>query len=298
MFEYRGLNDIYKCTNGNLSLFFKIYARKDIDKGMIEAEIEIVNHLRRSGLSVAYPIARKNGQYLLPIEMAEGTRFGVLFSEVEGIPVSQDKLDKRETLEISHLISDMHTMLDAIPTSLKRWKLDDQLFLDHSIEILEDYSEFNPHIDLSFLKDVVKELKLQIQAKAGSWNWGLCHGDIYTGNIHRGEDGNLTLYDFCGYSWRAYDASPFLGNFSAGIRGDAVDQRKRRLDNFLPGYEHTGGFSDAEIEAVYKIFVPFRRIFNLGYLYDALYYVWGNKLRNDLISRDTERLREWIDYYW
>ena len=53
VFEYRGINDIYRCTNENLSFFFKIYARKDIDKGAIEAEIEIVNHLRESGLSVA-----------------------------------------------------------------------------------------------------------------------------------------------------------------------------------------------------------------------------------------------------
>jgi Ser/Thr protein kinase RdoA (MazF antagonist) len=84
LFEYRGLNDIYRCSNGNLSFFFKIYARKDIDKDAIEAEIEIVNHLRQSGLSVAYPIARRNGSYLLPIETPEGIRFGVLFSEAEG----------------------------------------------------------------------------------------------------------------------------------------------------------------------------------------------------------------------
>jgi len=300
MFEYRGLNDIYRCTNGNLSFFFKIYARKDIDQGAIEAEIEIVNHLRRSGLSVAYPIARRNGPYLLPIETPEGTRYGVLFSEAEGSPCSNDILDERETFEISHLISDMHTMLDAIPTSPKRWKLDDRLFLDHSIEILEDYNKFNPHIALSYLKDVVKELKEQIQAKARNWNWGLCHGDIYTGNIHKRNDGNLTIYDFdfCGYGWRAYDVSPFLGNFSAGIREDVVEKRKRQLENFLRGYENAGGLSDSEIEAVYKIFVPYRRIFNMGYLYDALYYVWGNRLRNELITHDTRLLHEWIEYYW
>jgi len=300
MFEYRGVNDIYKCTNGNLCLFFKIYARKDIDKGAIEAEIEIVNHLLQSGLSVAYPIARENGQYILPINTPEGTRYGVLFSEAEGIPCNNDMLDERETIKISSLISNMHTMLDAIPTSPKRWKLDDRLFLDQSIEILENYHSFNPHFDLHFLKDVVKELKEQIQAKAKSWNWGLCHGDIYTGNIHRRNDGNLTIYDFdfCGYGWRAYDVSPFLGMFGDGTREEVVDKRKRQLDYFLRGYKNAGGLSDSEIEAVFKIFVPFRRIFNLGYLYDVLYYVWGNRVRYNQISHETRLLREWIDYYW
>lgn len=300
MFEYRGLNDVYKYINGDQSFFFKIYARKDIDKDAIEAEIEVVNHLKQSGLSVAYPISMKNGQYLLPIETPEGTRFGVLFSEAEGNPCNNDTLDEREIIEIGHLISDMHRMLDAIPMVPKRWKLDDHLFLNRPIEILENYNKTNHHIELSFLTGVVKELKEQIHAKARGWNWGICHGDFYTGNINRRNDGNLSIYDFefCGYGWRAYDVSPFLGNFGTGVREDAVDKRKRRLEYFLRGYKNAGGLSDSEIEAVYKIFVPFRRIFNMGYLYAAFHYVWGNKLRGDLIAHDTKLLHEWIDYYW
>jgi Ser/Thr protein kinase RdoA (MazF antagonist) len=301
VFEYRGLNDIYRCTQGNRTSFFKIYARKEIDQGAIEAEIEIVKHLRASGLSVAYPIARKNGHYLVPLTMHEGTRYGVLFSEAEGTPCSSDLIDAREVVEISRLLSDMHTSLDAVPASLHRWKLDDSLFLDHSLEILEDYSTSNPDIELPFLKEVVKELKKQIQDQAQFWNWGLCHGDSYTGNIHRNRDGKLTIYDFdfCGYGWRAYDVTPFLaGSFSAGVGEEVVEHRKRRLEYFLNSYTHAGGLSDSEIEAVFKVFVPFRRIFNLGYLYDALTYVWGNRLRHELIVNDTSRLHKWVEYYW
>ena len=196
MFEYRGLNDIYRCTNGKETFFFKIYARTDITKDAVEAELEIINYLRQSGLSIAYPIPMKNEQYLLPIETPEGIKFGVLFSEAEGISCSNDMLNQQETVEISCLVSEMHTLLDAFPMSPKRWKLDGQLFLDRSIKILENYSNFNPSFDLLFLKDVVKQLKVQIQANCGSWNWGLCHGDFHSGNIHRREDGNLTIFDF------------------------------------------------------------------------------------------------------
>jgi len=300
MFEYRGLNDIYKCTSNGQAFFFKIYARKDIDRAAIEAEIEIVNHLKQSGLSVAYPIAMKDGQYLMPIELPEGTRFGVLYSDAEGMPCNNNLLEDQEIIKIGRLLSEMHTMLDGIPMVPKRWMLEDRLFLDRSIEILEDYNKFNPNVELGFLKDVVKELKEQIQANAKSWNWGLCHGDIYTGNIHKRADGVLSIFDFdfCGYGWRAYDVSPFLGNFSTGVSKDAVDQRKRRLEFFLRGYKEAGDLSASEIEAAYKIFVPFRRIFNMGYLYEAFHYVWGNKLRNNLITHDTNLLHDWIDYYW
>jgi Ser/Thr protein kinase RdoA (MazF antagonist) len=300
MFEYRGLNDIYKITIGNRSFFFKIYARKDIGKDTVDAEVEVVNYLKQAGLSVAYPISMLNGEYLLPIDTPEGIRYGVLFSEAEGLPCSNDKLEEREIVEIGRLISDMHTMLDAIPTPPKRWKLDEKLFLDRSMEILEDYNKFNHQIELPFLKDVTRELKKQIQTKTKGWNWGLCHGDYYTGNIHRRKDGNLTIFDFdfCGYGWRTYDVSAFLGNFSSGVGEGALEERKKRLNLFLRGYKNAGGLSDAEIEAVYKIFVPFRRIFNLGYLYDALHFVWGNSLRKNMIAHDTKLLHQWIDHYW
>jgi Ser/Thr protein kinase RdoA (MazF antagonist) len=300
MFEYRGVNDIYRLNTGKDTFFLKFYARKDIDRNAIQAEVEIVNHLKRSGLSVAYPIPMMNDQYLLSIETPEGTRFGVLFSKAEGIPCNNNLLDEQETAEIGRLISNTHILLDAIPNHLDRWKLDDQTFLDRSIEILESYHNFHPHFDLLFLKDVVRELKHQIEANCAGWNWGLCHGDYFTGNIYRKENGELTLFDFdfCGYGWRAYDVSPFVGNFSSGVGEEAIANRKKRLDSFVKGYQHSGGLSDGEIEAIYKVFVPFRRIFNLGYLYEVLHYVWGNKIRHDQITHDTRLLQEWVDYYW
>jgi len=33
-------------------------------------------------------------------------------------------------------------------------------------------------------------------------------------------------------------------------------------------------------------------------LYEAFHYVWGNKLRYDLITHDTRLLQDRIDYYW
>lgn len=300
LFEYRGINDIYRYTNAKSSLFFKIYGRTDLTRDEIEAEVEILNHLKQSGLSVTYPIASKDDNYLLPIEVPEGTRYGVLYSEAEGKPWTSDLLDETETSEVGQLFSNMHTMLDTIPTSPIRWTLDERLFLDQSLEILEKHSRFNPQIDLQFLQAVVKELKSQIQAKARGWNWGLCHGDAFNGNIHRNKTGSLTIFDFdfCGYGWRAYDVAIFLGIFSAGTSSEVVEKRKKTLEFFLRGYNHAGGFSDTEIDSIYKIFAPFRRIFNMGYLYESLSYVWGNRLRNDQISQDTKRLREWVDTYW
>jgi uncharacterized paraquat-inducible protein A len=70
------------------------------------------------------------------------------------------------------------------------------------------------------------------------------------------------------------------------------------LSVFLKVYASTGNLSAAEIEAVTTVFVPFRRIFNMGYLYHLLLYVWGNRLRREQIHQDLRLLKEWVGYYW
>ena len=298
LFEYRGVNDIYRYTNGRRSYFLKIYARVELDKAAIEGEVEIVNHLARSGFSVADAVPRSNSEYLLSLQTPEGIRYGVLFAEAIGSPCNEVN-DEDQTVAIANLFSNLHSTLDAMSTAPSRWNLDERTFLDRSLEILGYHSQFNPQIDMRFLNEVVTELKAQIFTQGSRWNWGLCHGDAWGGNIHRNDRGVLTIYDFdfCGFSWRAYDLSIFLGLFSQGFRSDVVDLRKRRLEFFLRGYDHAGGLSDSEVEAVYKVFVPFRRIFNLGYLYDVLAYVWGNRLRDEQINQDLRRLRTWMDHY-
>jgi|GEM_PF-7106081 len=86
-----------------------------------------------------------------------------------------------------------------------------------------------------------------------------------------------------------YDASAFLGNFSSGVAKGALEERKKRLDLFLQGYKHAGDFSGAKIDAVNKVFIPFRRIFNPGNSFDPLHFVGGNNLRNNMIAAVIRR---------
>lgn len=306
MLEYRGVNDVYRYSRGELSVFLKVYARPGVDSDAVAAEVEVVNHLRRSGLSVAGAIPLLDGRTVVQLETPEGPRPAALFAEAEGAPCDNDTLDDAQTAAIGQLFATLHTALDALPASLKRWRLDEATFLDPSLELLEAYSRFDPQLDLPFLRAVVGELKTRLREESGIWNWGLCHGDLYTGNIHRNSRGNLTLldFDFCGYGWRAYDIASFLGIFGGGVpreirsRSDILARRERRREAFLRGYEVAGRLSAAEIEAVTTIFVPFRRIFNMGYLYHVLLYVWGNRLRREQIHQDLRLLKEWVGYYW
>ena len=298
-FEYHGVNDVYKYINGDQTRFFKLYARMDIGKDAILDEVKIVNNLRQLGLPVADAIEKTDGSYLVSVEAPEGMRYGVLYSEAAGHPCDNYNLDVDETIKIGRLLSVMHKNLDNLDEPVSRWRLDESLFIDRSMAVLEVHSQYH-NIDIPFLREVAEEVKRQIEAKANTWMWGLCHGDVWGGNIHKDRDGRLMIYDFdfCGYGWRAYDVSMILGAIGWGAGDDAEDKRRRLLESFLKGYESRAHLSDSEIEAVYKVFVPFRRIFNMGYLYDSLLYVWGNRYRNVNIDNDLKLLKEYVRYYW
>jgi Ser/Thr protein kinase RdoA (MazF antagonist) len=128
MLEYRGVNDIYRYNDGSISLYLKIYARTDLDREAIQAEVDIVNDLHQSGLRVAHPIATLDKGYLLPFDVPEGRRYGVLYAQADGIPCDNDALDDQEPDAIGRLLATMHAMLDAMPTSPRRWTLDEHNF--------------------------------------------------------------------------------------------------------------------------------------------------------------------------
>jgi len=44
------------------------------------------------------------------------------------------------------------------------------------------------------------------------------------------------------------------------------------------------------------LFVPFRRIFNIGTIYISMSNTWGDEWVNMNLNEDIEMLKKWIDY--
>jgi Ser/Thr protein kinase RdoA (MazF antagonist) len=73
--------------------------------------------------------------------------------------------------------------------------------------------------DIDFLEEVAKNTKKKLASfTLEKPQYGVCHGDIYSGNIRVDTNNNPILFDFdfCGNGWRAYDISMYAFPFGMG----------------------------------------------------------------------------------
>ncbi|MCQ6562801.1 phosphotransferase [Paenibacillus mendelii] len=253
-------------------------------------------HLKNDGIRVVEPVMRNDSSYILELNAIEGKRFGILFHAVEGEEgLPTDLIQER----FGSYVAEIHNSLDKITSPINRWHLDTASFIDKSMAYLMRYSTMYA-FDYQFLFDVASETKKMIETRFPKTmpEYGLCHGDLYSGNVRMDSSGNLTVFDFdlCGYGWRAYDISLFICSFGLGVDAAAMDIRERKKEVFLNGYLKNRNLSEVEIHSIY-LFAPFRRLFNIGSLYAFFAESWGHDIFFRNVEEEITLLKDWVNVY-
>ncbi|MEO3945793.1 phosphotransferase [Gorillibacterium sp. CAU 1737] len=293
----RGLHDVYKIWAGDQTYFYKVYRQGVRSKAEIQSELDLLLHLKAADLAVNLPVGKHDGTYISEFHTANGVRYGVLytsvgmreFSHIEETPESNEKLGA--------YIASVHTAWDRCDAALNRWDLDASTFLDRSLEAARQFSEVHD-FDLDFLEEVGKQVKNKLKGlPTETPQFGICHGDFYSGNVRVDAEHNPILidFDFCGKGWRAYDISMYAYPFGMGSDVANFPQRERRKEQFLNGYNKVRAMSEAEVDSI-ALFIPFRRIFNIGTLYITyLTNTWGHSTVTWNVDSDVDMLKKWVD---
>lgn len=251
-FWQRGINDTYQvqCTDDKYSL--RIYRHKLRSKDEIEFEIAALNCLNTNGVSVAYPIERRDGGYLSEINSPEGLRYAILTRHAKGIEPDYDDLENGLIFGAS--VAELHQLSEGFDTTFERPRLEMEYFLDNSLDIIKRYCHHNQKY-LMYLNDTEKELQRRVAAVSlHRLDIGFCHGDCHGCNVHK-HDGKLTHFDFdcCGFGYRVFE----LATFKWGISGD--DNERELWAAFLEGYSSKRKIA-AEDLALVDTFVVIRQI--------------------------------------
>ncbi|ADL50058.1 phosphotransferase enzyme family protein [Clostridium cellulovorans] len=294
---YRGVHDIYKVIVGNKEFYFKVYRQGIRTMEEIQTEINLLNKLKVSGIEVAFPVGNCDGKSILQFNTVNGTRYGVLYTAV-GID-EFDSIEETSKLneKLGSYIASIHNAWDKCDPEICKRNLDQHLFIDNSMEAIRQFSNVH-NFDIDFLEDVAKNLKKKLAALTTERpQYGICHGDIYSGNIRLDANNNPILFDFdfCGNGWRAYDISMYAFPFSMGSDVSTLKKREQRKIEFLNGYNKVRAMNESEVNSI-AIFIPFRRIFNIGTLYISfLQNTWGDcaVIRN--VDEDIIMLKKWLE---
>jgi len=294
---YRGLHDIYKIIVGDQAYFFKVYRQGVRSTAEIQSELDLLLHLKASDIVVTLPVIKLDGTYISEFMTANGARYGVLYTSVGVCEFSNTEETSQSNEKLGKYIASIHAAWDRCDLAINRWNLDASLFIDHSMNAVRQFSAIHD-FDIDFLEEVAKHVKKKlINLSTETPQFGICHGDFYSGNVRVDANNNPILidFDFCGNGWRAYDISVYAYPFAMGCDAAKLQQREYRKDQFLNGYNKVRTMSEDEVNSI-ALFNPFRRIFNIGTLYISyLPNTWGDSNVIGNVDGDIEMLKKWID---
>lgn len=122
--------------------------------------------------------------------------------------------------------------------------------------------------------------------------YGICVGDVHSGNTHFTEQNEPTLFDFdqCGYGWRAFDIAKFL-HVAMRMKTDVTVR-----NSFLEGYQSIRKLSETEL-AVIPAFITAAHIWvmaiSASLVEDVLAYGW---FTDDWLDARLAMLKSFDDF--
>ncbi|MBD6619177.1 phosphotransferase [Komarekiella sp. 'clone 1'] len=272
----RGLNDTYLVEAEEKKYILRVYRRGWRNKQDIDFELELLAFLHEQKQPVAYPIARIDGGFTTEIAAPEGKRYVAIFSYAPGHAVN-DKLDTKQSYILGKVLAEIHQTLDIFKSSFSRPTLNNEYLLDWSIvSITPLYQNRKKEMDL--LQQQIDRIKNQLTVINLSFSapeYGICIGDVHSGNTHFTNNNKPTLFDFdqCGYGWRAFDIAKFL---HVALR---MKINLTIRNSFVEGYQAIRKLNQSELASI-PIFIKAAHIWVMGIstnaVGDVLPYGWFN----------------------
>ncbi len=250
---------VYEYSKNNSNYILKITHTIRRSVGMIRAELDFVNFLRKKDIQVAGAVPSEQGKYVEEILAEEGNFLAYAFEKIEGTVGIKTNWTEEVIQNWGGIIGQMHqaTCDYARPADFpprQRWWEDDIYKMD---QILKP-EETEMKAAISKLLREIKDIETPKNA------WGLIHGDLHQGNFFWNEQG-IWAFDFddCEYGHFVRDIAICLYYATWDIGTKQEISVKEFLILFLKGYfKHY----DLDKKWIYKISTFLR-------LRDALLYL-------------------------
>jgi Ser/Thr protein kinase RdoA (MazF antagonist) len=208
-FIVRGVGDTYLVTATAGQYILRIYRPSHRTLGNIQAEVELLTALNSAGVSVSYPLADKNGNYIQPLPAAEGTRHAVLFTYAEGR--SHNLLSEAQLRNFGREMARFHNVSSSVQLSDARWTFDLETTLYEPLAAAKSYFNEDPASYEWLLQSADKVKDVLSKLDTSRFSTGYCHYDFLPKNFHFDAADNITFFDFdfFGKGWLANDLMTF-----------------------------------------------------------------------------------------
>jgi Ser/Thr protein kinase RdoA (MazF antagonist) len=254
-----------------------------------DEELRFLEFLKRRKVSAVLPKRNRQKQRYIEVNTAEGTRYGALFGYLPGKHVTFTPGRRNSNmLRLGELAARLHDAADRFQPPAQRWTMDFDFLVTQTLSGLAPLFAQRQK-DLAYLQRLADRLQdLLDNTPAGALDFGLCHGDLHTGNVMLSPDDELTLIDFdwSGYCWRIYD----LATLWWTLRSDEATPRWRAV---LRGYSSVRKLSREE-KALLPAFVMIREFELLGFHLMMRKHMGDAWLDNNYYDIHMRFIRGWV----
>ncbi|MBN2387490.1 MAG: phosphotransferase [Anaerolineales bacterium] len=289
------MSDVYRVDTHDAAYILKIYLHNRHEMRAIASEVDFLNDLLDHDIPVAVPVANNDAAYLNAIDAPEGIRYAVLFEAIEGDEPREVNLEHSRSF--GRLAGRIHTFSDNTAKKYDRRHLNEKYLVEEPLTRIRPYLEHRKR-DWEYLRALGSELvaELRTLVTKESPEYGLCHGDLHTGNARFDKDGRLTLFDFdsFGYGWRAIDIGVYHVSYDWLDLSEKTRRAKDRFwEAFVEGYATERSLSRNELAAA-QLCLPLRHLELMGltlqYWSPQIGTSWIN---DDYFDEQLDWFKEW-----
>lgn len=251
-FIVRGVGDTYLVTAADSQFILRIYRPSHRTLGNIQAEVELLTALNSADVSVSYPLADKNGNYIQPLLAAEGTRHAVLFTYAEGR--SQNLLSEIQLRNFGREMARFHNVSSSVQLSDARWTFDLETTLYEPLAAARDYFSEDAASYEWLLQSADKVKDVLSKLDTSRFSTGYCHFDFLPKNFHFDAADNITFFDFdfFGKGWLANDLMTFRQQLLLDglLHRLTAEQVEKTWSLFVEAYRTERALSEDELTAI------------------------------------------------
>ena len=285
-----GCNDNYHILGKRRQYAFRLYRLNWWPERDVEEELRFLEAMHRKRLNVCKPVRTSDRQRYIKLNAAEGVRYGALFDYIPGRPLAQNfGARNRNMLALGEIVGRMHDIADELTQPVQRWSM----CFDNIVRpFLEDVPIVIGHRekDIAYLHRLAARLQdVILNQPQGALNYGLCHGDLHAHNVMLQPDGELAIYDFdwCGYSWRAYDLATIRWSLPRNEKAEAPWRA------FLRGYTKIRKLSRQE-QRLMPWFVVLRQFEFLNFQLAMRKHIGTAWLNDNYYDFQINFLKNWV----
>ena len=229
-----GINDTYLLTDSLDKFVFRIYSLNWRTLTEINEEIKLLNELNQNNISVSYPLADQENNFIQTLNAPEGDRFAVLFTYASGQKLHT--FSNETHFQIGQLMARLHKVTNN--QKLNRVEYSSKVILTDSLKKLSNFLTADTE-EMNFMQSAQKYLLKEFEnADISQMRQGIVHLDIWFDNLNITNENKVTIFDFdfCGNGWLCLDVAYYILQLHNLERYEAKDYEPK-VDSFIKGYE-------------------------------------------------------------